>query len=191
LTVQAVVCDLTSIIRLTETYNSKYPDGSKSYGGYADFSRVPGHFVIPIPDGISSSLAASMMCAGVTMYSPLKQYGAGTQRKNVGIVGIGGLGHFVSGATSRDRSMLLTPQCRDSCLLRPWVPTSLRSPTPTPRRLMPRRWVLPSSSPPTATTLPSRRTPVPSILSLSPRMMLACRSTRTFPFSSSTVTSSS
>lgn len=35
-----------------------------------------------------------MLCGGVTVYSPLKQYGAGTTAKNVGIVGIGGLGHF-------------------------------------------------------------------------------------------------
>jgi D-arabinose 1-dehydrogenase-like Zn-dependent alcohol dehydrogenase len=35
-----------------------------------------------------------MLCGGVTVYSPLKRYGAGTTAKNVGIVGIGGLGHF-------------------------------------------------------------------------------------------------
>lgn len=35
-----------------------------------------------------------MLCAGGTVYSPLKQYGAGTTAMNVGIVGIGGLGHF-------------------------------------------------------------------------------------------------
>jgi len=35
-----------------------------------------------------------MLCAGGTVYSPLKQYGAGTTAMNVGVVGIGGLGHF-------------------------------------------------------------------------------------------------
>jgi alcohol dehydrogenase (NADP+) len=81
---------------LVPTYNGKYKDGSSSYGGYADFSRAPGHFVIPIPEGLSSAIAAPMLCGGVTVYSPLKQYGAGTERKRVGIIGIGGLGHFVS-----------------------------------------------------------------------------------------------
>jgi alcohol dehydrogenase (NADP+) len=78
----------------TGTYNGKYADGSKSFGGYADFSRVPGHFVVKIPDGIPSALAAPLLCGGVTVYSPLRQYGAGTERKHVGIIGIGGLGHF-------------------------------------------------------------------------------------------------
>jgi D-arabinose 1-dehydrogenase-like Zn-dependent alcohol dehydrogenase len=35
-----------------------------------------------------------MLCGGATVYSPLKQYGAGTTAKDVGIVGLGGLGHF-------------------------------------------------------------------------------------------------
>jgi D-arabinose 1-dehydrogenase-like Zn-dependent alcohol dehydrogenase len=75
------------------TYDSKYQDGSKSYGGYADYCRVSSHFVIKIPDMLSSQEAAPMLCGGVTTYSPLKQNGAGPG-KSVGIVGIGGLGHF-------------------------------------------------------------------------------------------------
>ncbi|KAI5477824.1 alcohol dehydrogenase (NADP+) [Pseudohyphozyma bogoriensis] len=81
------------------TYAGKYyregpGKGDKSYGGYADYHRAPGHFVIPIPDGLDPALAAPMLCGGVTVYSPLTQYGAGTTAKDVGIVGIGGLGHF-------------------------------------------------------------------------------------------------
>jgi len=78
---------------VTGTYNSKYADGSQSYGGYADYSRVPGHFVIKIPDGLPPDLAAPMLCGGITVYSPLKQNNIGPGKK-VGIVGIGGLGHF-------------------------------------------------------------------------------------------------
>lgn len=52
-----------------QTYNSKYPDGSKAYGGYANYSRVPGHFVFKIPDGVAPEDAASMMCGGVTLYN--------------------------------------------------------------------------------------------------------------------------
>jgi len=75
------------------TYNSKYPDGSKSYGGYGDYWRGPSHFVFKIPDELPSDIAAPMLCGGITAFSPLKQNGAGPG-KSVGIVGIGGLGHF-------------------------------------------------------------------------------------------------
>lgn len=49
--------------------------------------------VYPIPEKIKSPDAAPMMCAGITVYSPLKRLGAGPGKK-VGIVGIGGLGHY-------------------------------------------------------------------------------------------------
>ncbi|EFX03836.1 zinc-binding alcohol dehydrogenase [Grosmannia clavigera kw1407] len=75
------------------TYNSVFYNGGKSYGGYADYNRSPGHFVIPIPDGVTSSNAASMMCGGVTVFTPLKNSGCGPG-KRVGVIGVGGLGHF-------------------------------------------------------------------------------------------------
>jgi alcohol dehydrogenase (NADP+) len=75
------------------TYNGKYPDGSQSFGGYSDYWRGPGHFVVKIPDGLSSAEAAPMLCGGITTYSPLVRNGAGPG-KSVGIVGVGGLGHF-------------------------------------------------------------------------------------------------
>ena len=75
------------------TYNGKYADGSKSYGGYSNYCRAPSHFVIKIPSSISSADAAPMLCGGITAYSPLKKNGCGPGKK-VGIVGVGGLGHF-------------------------------------------------------------------------------------------------
>ena len=78
---------------MVNTFDSRYPDGSKSYGGYADYARVPSHFVLKIPDGISSEDAAPMLCGGITVYAPLKKNGCGPGKK-VGIVGFGGLGHF-------------------------------------------------------------------------------------------------
>lgn len=75
------------------TYNDFYPDSSKSMGGYAQYCRVPSHFVIKIPLGLSSSEAAPMLCGGVTTYTPLVENGAGPGMK-VGVVGVGGLGHF-------------------------------------------------------------------------------------------------
>lgn len=84
--------DETYCPHMVQTYGSKFPDGSKSFGGYADYSRTPGHFVVKIPDGLESEDAAPMLCGGVTVYSPLKKNGCGTTAKRVGIVGIGGLG---------------------------------------------------------------------------------------------------
>lgn len=79
---------------IVNTYGGIYPgDEGKSYGGYATHNRTHGHFVFPIPDGLDSADAAPMLCGGITMFSPLKQYGCGPG-KTVGIVGVGGLGHF-------------------------------------------------------------------------------------------------
>lgn len=75
------------------TYNSVFMNGGKSYGGYALYNRSPAHFAIKIPDELSSAAAAPMLCAGVTVYSPLKHHGCGPGKK-VGIIGVGGLGHF-------------------------------------------------------------------------------------------------
>ena len=49
--------------------------------------------MIPIPEGLASEDAAPMLCGGITVFSPLKNNGAGPG-KTVGIVGVGGLGHF-------------------------------------------------------------------------------------------------
>jgi len=75
------------------TFASHHPDGSTTYGGYADYHRAPSHFVMKIPDAIPSEEAAPMLCGGITLYSPLKNNGCGPGKK-VGIIGVGGLGHF-------------------------------------------------------------------------------------------------
>ncbi|KAJ4299848.1 hypothetical protein N0V90_005094 [Kalmusia sp. IMI 367209] len=77
----------------TNTYNSKYPNGGKSFGGYAKKWRGPGAYAVHIPDALPSEIAAPMLCGGVTVYNPLIANGAGPG-KRVGVVGIGGLGHF-------------------------------------------------------------------------------------------------
>lgn len=78
---------------LVMTYGARYPNGDKSYGGYADYNRTNAKFVFKIPDAVSSEAAAPMLCAGVTMFAPLKRLGCGPG-KSVGIIGVGGLGHF-------------------------------------------------------------------------------------------------
>ena len=79
--------------KMVGTYDSRYEDGGKSYGGYSDYARVPSHFVIKIPGAIPPEEAAPMLCGGVTLFSPLKRNACGPGKK-VGIVGLGGLGHF-------------------------------------------------------------------------------------------------
>lgn len=79
--------------RQVSTYGSKYPSGAISQGGYGNYHRCPSHFVFKIPDGLPSAEAAPMLCGGITVYSPLKNFGCGPG-KRVGIVGVGGLGHF-------------------------------------------------------------------------------------------------
>ncbi|KAH6843351.1 chaperonin 10-like protein [Chaetomium sp. MPI-CAGE-AT-0009] len=76
-----------------DTYNSFYPDGTLAQGGYSSHIRAHEHFTFPIPDALASELAAPMLCAGLTAYSPLVRNGIGPGKK-VGIVGIGGIGHF-------------------------------------------------------------------------------------------------
>ncbi|KAG2169136.1 NADPH-dependent medium chain alcohol dehydrogenase [Aureobasidium pullulans] len=76
-----------------DTYGAPYPDGTISQGGYASHIRANDYFVFKIPDNLETSIAAPMLCAGLTVYSPLVRLGAGPGKK-VGIIGIGGLGHF-------------------------------------------------------------------------------------------------
>ncbi|KAJ5220351.1 NADP-dependent alcohol dehydrogenase 6 [Penicillium chermesinum] len=75
------------------TYNGTFINGDKSYGGYSTYNRVPAHFAVKIPDSIPSAEAAPMLCGGVTLFSPLKHNNCGPGKK-VGIIGLGGLGHF-------------------------------------------------------------------------------------------------
>jgi uncharacterized zinc-type alcohol dehydrogenase-like protein len=63
------------------------------HGGYADRVRANARFVVPIPDALDSEQAAPLLCAGVTVYNPLRINGVNPSSR-VGIVGIGGLGHI-------------------------------------------------------------------------------------------------
>lgn len=65
---------------------------SHNYGGFAEKIIVDSRFLHPIPDDLPSETAAPLLCAGITVYSPLQRYATHTSR--VGIIGIGGLGHL-------------------------------------------------------------------------------------------------
>jgi uncharacterized zinc-type alcohol dehydrogenase-like protein len=80
---------------MTLTYNSDTPDApGYTLGGYSQRIVVPERFVLKISHPADQLAAvAPLLCAGITTYSPLKNWGAGPGKK-VGIVGIGGLGHM-------------------------------------------------------------------------------------------------
>lgn len=76
----------------TLAYGSIGRDGEPTYGGYSEQVVVDEAFVVRIPDAIALQNAAPLLCAGITMYSPLRHWGAGPG-KRVAILGFGGLGH--------------------------------------------------------------------------------------------------
>ncbi|MEE2033062.1 NAD(P)-dependent alcohol dehydrogenase [Rhodococcus chondri] len=78
--------------RVTGTYNSVGRDGLVTQGGYSTHIVVTEHFVLKIPEGLDPAAAAPLLCAGITLYSPLKRWNAGPGTK-VAIIGMGGLGH--------------------------------------------------------------------------------------------------
>lgn len=75
------------------TYNSTGKDGRPTYGGYSKEIVVDEAFVLRVPDALELDVAAPLLCAGITMFSPLNHWNAGPG-KRVAIVGMGGLGHM-------------------------------------------------------------------------------------------------
>ena len=67
--------------------------GTRNYGGFADRIMVDSRFAYVIPEELNSAEAAPLLCAGLTVFSPLKRLGGGAGSR-VGVVGIGGLGHL-------------------------------------------------------------------------------------------------
>ncbi|MGV9268329.1 NAD(P)-dependent alcohol dehydrogenase [Kitasatospora sp. NPDC003701] len=74
------------------TYNAVGKDGRPTYGGYSQQVVVDENYVVRIPDALSLDVAAPLLCAGITTYSPLRHWQAGPGRR-VAVVGLGGLGH--------------------------------------------------------------------------------------------------
>ena len=78
----------------TLTYNAIEKDGkTPTQGGYSEKIVVDENYVLSIPDNLTSDSAAPLLCAGITMYSPLMHWKA-VPGKKVGIIGLGGLGHI-------------------------------------------------------------------------------------------------
>lgn len=79
---------------MSQTYNSYERDGkTPTYGGYSTHITVDENYVLRIPESIPLERAAPLLCAGITTYSPLRQFGV-RAGDNVAVVGLGGLGHM-------------------------------------------------------------------------------------------------
>lgn len=76
-----------------QTYNGRHYDKSPTYGGYAKEIVVDQKYVLSIPESLDLAEAAPLLCAGVTVYSPLHHWQVGPGKK-VAILGLGGLGHM-------------------------------------------------------------------------------------------------
>jgi len=78
----------------TGTYNATDKvDGSVTMGGYATDIVTTERFVLKMPDGLDAAKASPLLCAGITMWSPLRHWKVGKGTR-LGVVGIGGLGHM-------------------------------------------------------------------------------------------------
>jgi len=75
------------------TYNARDKEGVPTYGGYSDKIIVDENYVLRMPDNLPLAACAPLLCAGITLYSPLKHWKAGPGN-NVAVVGLGGLGHM-------------------------------------------------------------------------------------------------
>ncbi|KAL8476321.1 hypothetical protein ACS0TY_028843 [Phlomoides rotata] len=76
-----------------DTYGTRYIDGTITYGGYSDIMVADEHFIVRWPENFPLDAGAPLLCAGITTYSPLRYFGLDKPGLNVGVVGLGGLGH--------------------------------------------------------------------------------------------------
>jgi alcohol dehydrogenase (NADP+) len=75
------------------TYNSIDRDGTITQGGYSQAIVVDENFVVHIPEELSLDAAAPLLCAGITLFSPLRHWHAGADTR-LAVIGLGGLGHM-------------------------------------------------------------------------------------------------
>ncbi|REK84968.1 NAD(P)-dependent alcohol dehydrogenase [Streptomyces inhibens] len=75
------------------TYAATGRDGEQTHGGYSTHLVVDENYALRIPESIPLDAAAPLLCAGITLYSPLAHWKAGPGKK-VAVVGLGGLGHM-------------------------------------------------------------------------------------------------
>jgi len=76
------------------TFNGVDTDGTVTKGGYSSHIVVPERYCFNIPDGYPLEKAAPLVCAGITVYTPMKRHNMNQPGKSLGVIGLGGLGHM-------------------------------------------------------------------------------------------------
>src|SRR5437868_9636809 len=78
----------------TGTYNGSDKHlGGHTFGGYSEKIVVDEHFVLSVPENLELSAVATLLCAGITTWSPLKHWKV-EEGSKIAVVGLGGLGHM-------------------------------------------------------------------------------------------------
>jgi len=99
------------------TYNGTEMDRkTRTYGGYSTQVVVDERYALRIPAGLDPAAAAPLLCAGITTYSPLKQFNVKKGDK-VGVVGLGGLGHMavkLAASMGAEVTMLSTSKSKEA-----------------------------------------------------------------------------
>src|SRR6202048_3729951 len=99
------------------TYNGTEMDRTTpTFGGYSTEIVVADQFVLQIPAGLDPAGAAPLLCAGITTYSPLRQWNC-KKGDRVGVVGLGGLGHMavqLAASLGAEVTMLSTSKAKEA-----------------------------------------------------------------------------
>ena len=79
---------------MTGTYNGYERDGKTiAFGGYSNGFVIDEEYAVTIPENLDMAGVAPLLCAGITLYSPIKHFKVGPGMK-VAVMGLGGLGHM-------------------------------------------------------------------------------------------------
>ncbi|PKU78008.1 putative mannitol dehydrogenase [Dendrobium catenatum] len=76
------------------TSNGIQQNGKTTYGGFADILVVNEAFAVNLPENMPLDKTGPLLCAGVTVYTPMRRFGLNEPGKHLGVVGLGGLGHL-------------------------------------------------------------------------------------------------
>lgn len=79
---------------MTGTYNGYERNTEKiAFGGYSNYFVTDQDYAVKVPDNLDLAGVAPLLCAGITLYSPIKHWNVGPDKK-VAVMGLGGLGHM-------------------------------------------------------------------------------------------------
>ncbi|XP_030540168.1 probable cinnamyl alcohol dehydrogenase 1 [Rhodamnia argentea] len=76
------------------TFDGIDADGTVTKGGYSSHIVVHERYCFRIPENYPLALAAPLLCAGITVYTPMMRHKMNQPGKSLGVIGLGGLGHM-------------------------------------------------------------------------------------------------